>query len=223
MSSGKALEKSLSDSFGTEFHAAVEETASACVKTCSGSECSPRTDLLTAGICLIYWHEPSLSLKVLMSVILLEMALMLSQTVCVIAYLSLSAITVVFAYCCYYGFLGLLQLPNHPHPFRKYLAKEIHISEDMIHNLADSIASGITWSLEILKQMIFLRETKSSLQFYALLWFLVPVGKWLSNMCLILIITVGLFTVPKLYCKYQTRVDKLTMCAEHYLSKMFKW
>jgi hypothetical protein len=87
--------------------------------------------------------------------------------------------------------------------------------------LIDYVVISVSSILMAFKQLIFLKDLKSSLKFYGLLWLLVPIGIWFSNMCLTLICTVGFFTLPKFYQKYKDPVDEFTIFAERRLSQVF--
>lgn len=157
---------------------------------------------------LIYWRDPKKTGVVFGSMMVLLLSLALFSVLSVVAYLSLAALTVTVSFRVYKQVLGAVQKTGEGHPFKDYLDVEIALPEDKLHELADIVMKNVTCTMKELRRLFLVQDMVDSLKFGLLLWALTYVGAWFNGMTLLILATVGIFTIPKVYETNKTQIDQ---------------
>jgi hypothetical protein len=157
---------------------------------------------------LIYWRDVKKTAVVFGTMLVLLLSLAICSLVSVVAYLSLAVLTVTFSFVVYKKIMGAVQKSNDGHPFKPLLDLDITLSEDKLKSVIQNVLKNTNCALKEARRLFLVEDTVDSIKFGLLLWTMAYIGSWFNGMSLIIIATVLLFTIPKVYETYQVPIDK---------------
>jgi len=157
---------------------------------------------------LIYWRDVKKSGIVFGSVLVLLLSLALFSVLSVVAYLSLALLTVTTTFVVYKKILGAVQKQGDGHPFKQLLEYDVSLPEDKLHEVADAVLKSSMNTVKELRRLFLVEDLVDSLKFGLILWVLTYFGAWFNGMTLIILIFVGVFTIPKFYETYKAQIDQ---------------
>ncbi|KAH9507209.1 Reticulon-4 [Bulinus truncatus] len=156
---------------------------------------------------LIYWRDVKKTGVVFGTLLLILVSLAVFSVLSVIAYLSLAILTVTFSFVVYKKIMGAVQKSNEGHPFKPFLEMDISLSESKLKSVIQSVLKNVNCLTQELRRLFLIEDLVDSIKFGLLLWVLTYIGSWFSGMFLIILDVVLIFTVPKVYEKYQVQID----------------
>ncbi|BFZ12340.1 hypothetical protein BsWGS_15378 [Bradybaena similaris] len=156
---------------------------------------------------LIYWRDVKKTGAVFGAMLVLILSLALMSVISVVAYLSLLVLTVTFSFVIYKKVMGAVQKSGDGHPFKCILEKDIGLNEDRLKSIIKATLKNVNATVKELRHLFLIEDIVDSLKFGILLWALTYIGSWFSDMTLIIVALVLVFSVPKLYETYQVQID----------------
>ncbi|KAL4238048.1 Reticulon-4 [Mactra antiquata] len=157
---------------------------------------------------LIYWRDVKKTGVVFGTMLFVLLSLTFCTILSVAAYLSLAILTVTLSFRVYKNVMQAIQKTNEGHPFKKLLAIDISLREDVVQNAAEKIASNMNNCCKELRRLFLVEDYVDSLKFGLLLWLMTYVGSWFNGMTLVILAVVSIFTLPKVYETYQGPIDQ---------------
>jgi len=171
---------------------------------------------------LIYWRDVKKTGIVFGSVLVLLLSLALFSVLSVVAYLSLAVLTVSTTFVVYKKVLGAVQKQGDAHPFKQLLEYDVSLPEDRLHEVADAVMKGSTNTIKELRRLFLVEDLVDSLKFGLILWVLTYFGAWFNGMTLIILIVVGVFSIPKFYETYKVQIDQYLDLAKTQINNVVK-
>ncbi|VDD94658.1 unnamed protein product [Enterobius vermicularis] len=156
---------------------------------------------------LLYWRDRKKSAVVLVITLIALYVLATYPLILVFSYLGLAVLGGTFCFRVYRLVEARIKNKDAPNPFQPYLDHKIEIQEDKVHQQADIIAEHLKHMAVELRRLILVENMCDSVKFGLLLWALTYVGSWFSGFCLLTMLVLGIFTVPKVYEVYQEPID----------------
>jgi hypothetical protein len=157
---------------------------------------------------LLLWTNPKKSGAVLATLLVILISLACCSLLSVIAYLSMTVLSVSFTFVLYKKIMAAIQKTNEGHPFQSYLEVKVDLPKEKLHELADDSMKHVSCAITTLRRYFLIEDIVDSLKFFLMLWLLSYVGAWFNTLTLIIIDVVALFTIPKFYVTYQTQLDE---------------
>jgi hypothetical protein len=179
-------------------------------------QCDPRV------VELIYWRDLKKSGIVFGSLLVLLLSLALFSVLSVVAYLSLAVLTVTSTFVVYRKVIGAVQKQGDSHPFKSLLEYDVTLPEERLHEVADAVMKSSTNTLKELRRLFLVEDLVDSLKFGLVLWVLTYFGAWFNGMTLIILIVIGVFTIPKFYETYKAQIDQYLDLAKTQVSNVIK-
>jgi len=163
---------------------------------------------------LLMWRDIKKSGAVLASAVILLLSLSLFSALSVIAYFGVVVLTITTSFRLYCSAMVMMnKSTDGAAPFKKYLECELTIPEDKVRYHADVVAKHATKSAEYLRRLFLVENVVDSVKFGMILWILTYVGGWFNGLTLVLLATIGLFTLPKVYDTYKVQIDRTVQLA----------
>jgi len=171
---------------------------------------------------LIYWRDVKKTGIVFGSVLVLLLSLALFSVLSVVAYLSLAMLTVSTTFVVYKKVLGAVQKQGDGHPFKHLLEFDVSLPEERLHEVADAVMKSSTNTIKELRRLFLVEDLVDSLKFGLVLWVLTYFGAWFNGMTLIILIVVGVFSIPKFYETYKVQIDQYLDLAKTQVNNVVK-
>lgn len=184
---------------------------SAACHTCSWEKscCNVVYSIDPKVIDLLLWRDVKKTGVTLASLVVLLLSLSLFSVLSVFAYFGLVALTISVSFRLYSSVMGMINKTTEVFsPFKQYLECDLTIPEDKVRQQADTIAKLLTKSAESLRRLFLVENVVNSLKFGLILWLLTYVGSWFNGLTVVLLITIELFTLPKVYVTYKVQIDQ---------------
>jgi len=172
------------------------------------SECWVRSSIDPRVLDLIYWRDVKKTGVVFGSMLVLLLSLALFSVLSVVAYLSLSALTVTVSFVIYKKVMQAVQKTGEGHPFKQYLDMDITIPDGKVHQAADIVVKRATETLRELRRLFLVEDLVDSVKFGLLLWVLTYLGAAFNGMTLIILAITSIFTIPKFYEVNKVQIDE---------------
>ncbi|XP_028409608.1 reticulon-1-A-like isoform X1 [Dendronephthya gigantea] len=156
---------------------------------------------------LIYWRDIKKTAVVFGITLLVLLFLAYHTVLSVLSFFALSLLTVSLLYRIGMTVIGAVQKTGTGSPYKSLLEKNISISPEKARDIGECVGCKINCAIAKLTKLFLVEDILASLKFGVFLWFLSCVGKWFNAVTLMIIGTILLFSVPKLYEDHQTQVD----------------
>jgi multisubunit Na+/H+ antiporter MnhG subunit len=194
------------------------EKTSVCTSCCSMMEnIDPRV------MDLLMWRDIKKSGTVLASAVILLLALSLFSALSVVAYFGVVVLTITTSFRLYCSAMTMMnKSTDGAAPFKKYLECELTIPQEKVHHQADIVVKHVTKLAEHLRRLFLVENVVDSVKFGLILWLLTYVGGWFNGLTLVLLATIGLFTLPKVYDTYKVQIDHFVHLAWTKISEIWK-
>ncbi|XP_062850144.1 reticulon-3 isoform X2 [Trichomycterus rosablanca] len=157
---------------------------------------------------LVYWRDPKKSGVVFGTSLLLLLSLAAFSVISVLSYLLLALLCVTISFRVYKAVVQAVQKTSDGHPFKQLMEKDVSLSPEGFRKHVDG---GLTYVNRGLKQMIRLflvEDLVDSLKLAVLMWLLTYVGAVFNGITILILVDILAFTVPPLYEKYKTQIDR---------------
>lgn len=104
--------------------------------------------------------------------------------------------------------LQAVQKTQDGHPFKEYLEKDVTVTSEKMHEVADLTAAKLNGTLVELRRLFLVEDLVDSVKFALVLWALTYVGSWFNGLTLVILGVIGLFSLPKVYETHQEKIDQ---------------
>jgi len=126
----------------------------------------------------------------------------------VVAYVSLLVLTGTFAFRVYKAVLQAIQKTNEGHPFKEFLDIDITLSGEKAQELSNAVINWANNTLLKLRRLFLVEDFVDSAKFGVFLYVLTYLGGWFNGLTLIILATMALFSLPKVYETNKTVIDQ---------------
>ncbi|VDM40886.1 unnamed protein product [Toxocara canis] len=157
---------------------------------------------------LIYWRNPKKSAVVLSLTILLLLVFAKYPLITVLSYLGLAVLGGTLGFRLYKIAEAQLRKTDGANPFQPYLEKELTMPQERVHQQVDVLIEHGQVVVNQLRRLFLVENIAESAKFGLLLWALTYVGSWFSGLCILLLVVLGIFSIPKFYETYQEPIDR---------------
>uniref|UniRef100_A0A0M3IU39 Reticulon-like protein n=1 Tax=Ascaris lumbricoides TaxID=6252 RepID=A0A0M3IU39_ASCLU len=165
---------------------------------------------------LIYWRDPKKSAVVLSVSIILLLIFAKFPLISVLSYLGLAVLGGTLGFRLYKIAEAQLKKSDGANPFQPYLEKELAVPQERVHQQVDVLIEHGQLIVNQLRRLFLIENITDSAKFGLLLWALTYVGSWFSGLCILLLVILGVFSIPKFYEVYQEPIDhNITIAKEH--------
>uniref|UniRef100_A0A4W3GV58 Reticulon n=1 Tax=Callorhinchus milii TaxID=7868 RepID=A0A4W3GV58_CALMI len=142
-----------------------------------GWRAGPVTDLL-------YWEDVKKTGSVFGAIILVMFSLTQFSSISVLAYLTLSILSVTISLRVYTSVLHLVYKTQERHPFQVYLDMDITLSQEQLRKYTETLLLYITSSINHLRRLFLVQHLLESLKVIGLLFYSAAVCKCKCLNCL---------------------------------------
>lgn len=158
---------------------------------------------------LLMWRDIKKTGIMFASVFIVLLSLSMFSVLSVIAYFGLVVLAIATSFRLYNAVMCMMNksTADGGAPFKKCLECDLTIPEETVHRHADIIAQHLSKFAEHLRRLFLVENVVDSIKFGLILWLLTYIGGWFNGMTLLLIASVGLFTLPKVYDTYRVQID----------------
>lgn len=157
---------------------------------------------------IIYWKDVKKTAVIFGVKLLVLLFLVYHTLLSVVAFFSLSVLTVSLLYRIGIMVIGAVQKTGTGSPYKSLLEKDRTISKERARDIGEMVGARLNCLISKLARLFLVEEIFASLKFGIFLWILSCVGKCFSAITLLIAATLIAFTVPKLYEEHQVKVDK---------------
>lgn len=157
---------------------------------------------------LVYWRDPKKSGVVFGAIFVVLIALTCLSLISVVAYTSLAVLSGTFAFRVYKAVLQAIQKTDEGHPFKDYLDLEITFSGEKAQELSNAIINYANTGILKLRRLFLVEDFVDSAKFGVFLYVLTYIGGWFNGLTLIILGTIALFALPKVYETNKTVIDQ---------------
>ncbi|XP_061436971.1 reticulon-3-B-like isoform X3 [Lethenteron reissneri] len=166
------------------------------------------TEALRDVVELLLWREPLRSGAVSATLLGFLLALTTWSIVSVLAYGSLAVLSLTLTLRVYRCLLKAVQKSDAPHPFQEYLDKDLAVSPEVARKYSDASLARVNRTLRELQRLFLVHDLLDSIKFAVFVWLLTYVGAIFNGLTIVIIVVVGLFTIPVVYEKHQAQIDQ---------------
>ncbi|XP_072405425.1 reticulon-2-like isoform X2 [Chiloscyllium punctatum] len=152
---------------------------------------------------LLYWEDVKKTGTVFGAIILILFSLTQFSGISVLAYLTLSVLSVTISLRLYTSALHLIYKTQEVHPFQVYLDLDITLSQEQLRKYLEVTVLYVTSAISHLRRLFLVGDLLDSLKFGVLLWLMTYVGAIFNGLTLTILVTVAIFIVPLVYRKHK--------------------
>jgi hypothetical protein len=157
---------------------------------------------------IIYWRNPVQTGLVFGSIMSYLICLAIYPTISVFAYTGLTLISGMVLFRMFITAKALTHKTDEQHPFKPYLEKNLKVESNRIHRQVDEILKHVEKFLAKFQHIILVENFFYSLKFALLLWALTYVGAYISAVTFVMLVVIGIFTLPKIYESFKPQIDQ---------------
>ncbi|XP_074554401.1 reticulon-3-B-like [Halichoeres trimaculatus] len=184
----------------------ADSTSSSSDSSSSNSSSSLR-ELSHSALQLVHWDEPKksaaafgLSLLVLVSVATLSV-------ISVVSYLLLTCLCITITFRVYKSVIHAVQKSEEGHPFRSLLDRDISLSSETVHQLADQSLVHLNWFSSQARRLLLVEDLVDSLKLAGVMWLMTYIGSIFNGVTILILADIIFFTTPLIYKKKKTQID----------------
>jgi len=152
-------------------------------------------DMVRSGVCL------AVSLSVLVS-------LSFCSLVSVVSYFALLTLLASAGFRVYTAVKQAINKTQEPHPFTDLMGLDLALSSEKVHCAADCFLSQFNTAVSYLQRVFLIQDIVESVKFGAYLYALTYVGGWMNGLTIIVLLVIGMFSLPKAYEVNKAQVDQ---------------
>ncbi|XP_042201903.1 reticulon-1-A isoform X4 [Callorhinchus milii] len=157
---------------------------------------------------LLYWEDVKKTGSVFGAIILVMFSLTQFSSISVLAYLTLSILSVTISLRVYTSVLHLVYKTQERHPFQVYLDMDITLSQEQLRKYTETLLLYITSSINHLRRLFLVQHLLESLKFGVLLWLMTYIGAVFNGLTIVILVVVTAFIVPLVYQKHKVQIDQ---------------
>lgn len=160
---------------------------------------------------LAYWQEPQKSGLVLGVGLVVLFSVSKFSLISVVAYTLLTAVCGAFGFRVYKLVMSKVNKTEEGHPFQELLdlpLPEALSDMDRAQNFGETLFTSAATLMQKLRSLVLIEDLIESAKLIVVLWFATYVGAWFNGLTLVILVWIGLFTLPKVYLEYQTEIDE---------------
>jgi len=156
---------------------------------------------------LIYWRDPKKSVIALSLTLLALFIFAKFSLISVLAYTGLAVLAGTFGFRLYKAVEGQIKKTSTANPFQPYLDQELAVPQDRVHAQVDVLVEHGQMLAKSLRRLFLVEDILDTVKFGLLLWAFTYIGGWFSGLTLVILIVLGVFSIPKFYEVYQEPID----------------
>ncbi|XP_041035268.1 reticulon-1-B-like isoform X2 [Carcharodon carcharias] len=157
---------------------------------------------------LLYWEDVKKTGTLFGAIILILFSLTQFSGISVLAYLTLSILSVTMSLRLYTSALHLIYKTQEVHPFQTYLDLDINLSQEQLRKYSEIIVLYVTSAISQLRRLFLVEDLLDSLKFGVLLWLMTYVGAVFNGLTLTILVAVAVFIVPLVYRKHKVHINQ---------------
>ncbi|XP_071520279.1 uncharacterized protein [Panulirus ornatus] len=157
---------------------------------------------------LIYWRDVKRTGAVFAGLLVLLISMAFLSLISVVSYASLTILTGTITYRVYKNIMQAVQKSQDGHPFKTFLELDTDLPADKVHEASEVVMNQINLTITELKRLFFVEDLVDSIKFGCLLWCLTYLGSWFNGLTLVILATVAVFTLPKVYEQNKAHIDQ---------------
>ncbi|XP_003743358.1 reticulon-1-A [Galendromus occidentalis] len=160
---------------------------------------------------LVHWRDPQ------KSGIVSGVGLIVLFSICKFSVISVAAYTLLAAVCGAFGFrvyklvMSKVNKTEEGHPFQDLLDLPLpaNLSDtEKAQQFGETLFANVLSTIRKIRSVVLIEDLIESAKFIVLLWFATYIGAWFNGLTLVILLWIGLFSVPKIYVEYQTEIDE---------------
>lgn len=164
-------------------------------------------------ISLMYWVDLQRSTGVFGGLLLILLSLRFYPLIVVFTSTTLCLLVVAFLYRIGMTIVKAVQKTSSEHPFKLLLEENVEIPEELMAKWASKSRIVINEGIRKMQCLLLVQDTVASLKAMVVCWLISYVASCINFITLCILLTVVVFTVPKLYEEKQKEVDQLLVLA----------
>jgi len=200
----------------------VSNESSSGFKTCPyyflGISCLNKVQIPPKVKDMLLWTDPRISGAVFGSSLVLLFSLATFTLLSVASTLLLLALTTVGAYRFYLSLLFRIK-GTYDDTFDKISSFDVSLPKDKIQELARLLDTDINRGINHLKSIILWDNIATSAIAFFVVYMVYCVGSIFNTITLLILVHIGLFTLPKVYQLYQVQIDQTIQQATAFAHK----
>lgn len=153
------------------------------------------------------WEDPIHSGIVFGSVFITLISICYYSLISVVAYVSLTALLAVLSLKVYTYVMVTFLKKEVANPLAKCADMSLTIPEDKVNSMASNATTKLNAGLLELRRLFLVENMLDSVKFGLSLWVLTYIGSWFNAMTLVMMVWVGIFTIPKIYLNNKAQID----------------
>lgn len=169
---------------------------------------------------LVYWRDPKKSGVVFGTSLLMLLSLAAFSVISVVSYLLLALLCVTISFRVYKSVIQAVQKTNEGHPFKELMERDVSLPPETFRKHVDSSLTYINCGLKKLCRLFLVEDLVDSLKLAVVMWLLTYVGAVFNGITILILVDIGAFTVPPLYEKYKTQIDRFINTAHTHIKSV---
>ncbi|GAA6100855.1 reticulon-3 isoform X1 [Tachysurus ichikawai] len=157
---------------------------------------------------LVYWRDPKKSGLVFGISLLLLLSLAAFSVISIISYMLLALLCVTISFRVYKSVIQAVQKSSDGHPFKELMEKDVSLAPETFHKHVDSCLTYINRALKQMCRLFLVEDLVDSLKLAVVMWLMTYVGAVFNGITILILVDILAFTVPPLYEKYKTQIDR---------------
>ncbi|XP_067831136.1 reticulon-1-A-like [Heptranchias perlo] len=157
---------------------------------------------------LLYWEDVKKTGTLFGAIVLILFSLTQFSGISVLAYLTLSVLSVTISLRLYTSGLHLIYKTQEVHPFQVYLDLDINLSQEQLRKYSETLVLYLTSAITHLRRLFLVEDLLDSLKFGVLLWLMTYIGALFNGLTLTILVVVAVFIVPLVYRKHKAQINQ---------------
>ncbi|XP_075907519.1 reticulon-3-B-like [Nelusetta ayraudi] len=175
----------------------------------NNSSSSSLRDLAWAAVQLIHWKEPKKTAAAFGFSLLVLVSVATLSVISVVSYLLLTCLCVTITFRVYKSVIQAVQKSDEGHPFRSLLERDISVSAEKLHSLADRCLPHLNSFSSETRRLLLVDDLVDSLKLAAVMWIMTYVGAVFNGITILIIANILFFVTPLIYQKKKVQIDRI--------------
>jgi len=154
---------------------------------------------------IILWKNPLKTVAILLSCLTLEISLICFSVISVLAYAGLTFLIVSTSFRLYLKFSGQFE----SNFIKSYLDRSIKVNAEKSTAFTESFIAKVDEFVLKFRSLLLIEDYFESLKLAVFLYFMTYIGAKFNFMTLCILVTLVVFSLPKIYQTYQVELDNL--------------
>jgi len=159
---------------------------------------------------LVYWEDPVQTGAIFGSVLIALVSLTSCSLITVLSYSCICLLSLVILVKIYsFVMVKAGKAESGSDPLAKVSAIPLAVPADTISSVAPALAGSLNCCIGELRRLFLVESMIDTIKFGLSLWLLTYVGAWFNALTLLILVWIGLFSLPKVYINNQAKVDEV--------------